>query len=455
MKLFSTKLEFKLLKTICQSKDLNGYLIASTNEDFFNNPICQEAYNRIRKVMRKKGYIMDWDELLSDPAIDEDSRATLSEQDMSIIKDKQTAQNVLAKLDDYRKLRTLTLMADSILQKVKGDNVDVEQIFNEAADNLNQAKFSNQLDDCFIHIGDQNNANQIVKDILKGKSFEYVPTGFKVFDNINKGLPTKSLITIAGPTGAGKSLFSQQMAMNMAAWGAKVCYVPLEMGGEELIQRMLANVSDTTLDTFVNAEKNLVGDLKKQKRIYNDYKKFRDRLVKKGNTLSIFNPPMDMTMEEILFLLKPYHYKVIFIDYIGLLADCAGDDQWKALGAAARFAKIFADNTNAIVVVAAQLSEEGKVRYSRAIAEHSTALFSWLVDETVKQTGLINVIMQKARNMRPISPFYLKMDYPTMAVRDVEEKEIQEAEAQRASDAKANKKSNKGKADLDPDLLDI
>ena len=287
MKLFSTKLEFKLLKTICTSKDLSGYLIASTNEEFFNNPICQEAYTRIRKIMRKKGYIMDWDELISDPALDEDSRSTLSEQDVSIIKDKQSAQNILAKLDDYRKLRSLTLLADNILQQVKGDNVDVEGLFNDTADSLNQVKYTAQMDDCFIHIGEQNNANDIVKDILRGKSFEYVPTGFKVFDNINKGLPTKSLITIAGPTGAGKSLFSQQMAMNMAAWGAKVCYVPLEMGGEELIQRMLANVSDVSLDTFVNAEKNLVGDLKKQKRIYNDYKKFRDRLKNKGNTLSI------------------------------------------------------------------------------------------------------------------------------------------------------------------------
>lgn len=455
MKLFSTNLEIKTLKTICKSKDLGGYLLASVNEDFFNHPVCKAAYNRIKKILTKKNYIMDWDELLSDPTIDETARETLEEQSLKPIKDKEKAVNIVKRLDDYRKLRSLTLMADNILQTVKGDNVDIDELFNESADSLNKAKYSANAEDCFIHIGAQNNANDVVKEILKGKAFEYVPTGFRAFDDVNRGLPTKSLITIAGPTGAGKSLFSQQMAMNMAAWGAKTCYVPLEMGGEELMQRMLANLSDTTLDTFVNADKKLVGNIKQQKKIYHYFKKFRDKLAAKNNTLSIFNPPEDYTIEELLFFLKPYNYKCIIIDYLGLLAGVDGDDQWQRLGAAARFAKVFADATNSVVIVCAQLSEEGKVRYSRAISEHSTALFSWTMDEVARETGIIQVVMQKARNMNP-APFSLKLDYPHMAVVDVDESEVKAAEEQRVNDSKATKKEGKkAGSNLDPELLDV
>jgi hypothetical protein len=46
------------------------------------------------------------------------------------------------------------------------------------------------------------------------------------------------------------------------------------------------------------------------------------------------------------------------------------DDQWKKLGSACRFAKRFAMANNNIVIVCAQVSEEGLIRYSKAMKEH-------------------------------------------------------------------------------------
>ena len=49
-------------------------------------------------------------------------------------------------------------------------------------------------------------------EILEGGGIPTIPTGFQGFDKEGKGIPLDALVTVAAPTGDGKSMFAQAMA---------------------------------------------------------------------------------------------------------------------------------------------------------------------------------------------------------------------------------------------------
>lgn len=61
------------------------------------------------------------------------------------------------------------------------------------------------------------------------------------------GLGRKEHIMIVGPTGAGKTVFACQVAADMAIQGHKVCYVTTEQPANELLPRIVSNLSSSTL----------------------------------------------------------------------------------------------------------------------------------------------------------------------------------------------------------------
>jgi hypothetical protein len=71
-----------------------------------------------------------------------------------------------------------------------------------------------------------------------------------------------------------------------------------------------------------------------------------------------------------------------------------------------------------VVIVLAQLKDDGKVKYSGAIRENSNNLWAFIRDEKSKETGILTIIQQKARNQVDF-PFELMERYDIMTVCDV------------------------------------
>ncbi|WP_438452509.1 DnaB-like helicase C-terminal domain-containing protein, partial [Listeria monocytogenes] len=69
-----------------------------------------------------------------------------------------------------------------------------------------------------------------------------IPTGIPEFDRQSGGFARGSMVTIAAGSGAGKSLFANDIAIKMASAGYKVLVVPLEMSAKETTVRVMANV---------------------------------------------------------------------------------------------------------------------------------------------------------------------------------------------------------------------
>ncbi|SRR6266481_1834205 len=429
MKLLSPKIELKILKTLLINKNpqVSALLLSTLSKDDFYYPPTQVAFERTLLLTKKKSRPPTWDEIVHDPTIDEDNRLVLQKFKTRGYSDTDRAKIGLSILEKYKKFRQFAYLSNDIMKELKKPKIDFEKLTKKTTDELTKIKTHTDKDNCFFHVGKGGNSLKLVKRVLKGNSNKYIPTGFKTYDDTNHGFARGSVALICGTTGAGKTLLARQIQRNMSDRGLiKTCFVSLEMDEEENIQRDLANISDTSLLDIIASKTRLT---KTQKDNIEKLFVRRNRLLKqKQVTETTFIPPEDYTMEEILFLLKPYGYDVIFIDYIGLLGGMDGDLQWQKLGEAVRFAKMFAKHTNTLIIINAQLSEEMVIRYSKALKEHASNMWAFSYSEN----NIIFIDQQKARQGKRFR-FPLYSDHDKMAVRDLRDVELQNIEQQQDS----------------------
>jgi archaellum biogenesis ATPase FlaH len=329
-------------------------------------------------------------------------------------------------------------MSDGIIKGLKAESVDIEKICDEASAQLTEAKSGGNRTDILTHIGSKNNGSKIVDQILSDKAQTFIPTGFNAFDKINRGVMHGALWMLAATTGSGKTAMSMQIARNMAEYGAKVCIVSLEMDERELMMRRLANLTQISMKKFINPS--LLSN-KERRKVKPAYREYRLKLKKRGAIETWLVPDEDISIEEVVFLLKPYGYDLIIVDYLGLLKGMDGDDQWKRLSSAARFSKRYATINKTIICLCAQLGEDMVIRYSRGMKEHASLMWTWNFDAQSGEKIAI-VDQQKARNQVAFK-FPIHIEFDTMTMRDLTEDEEEEYELEQ--DNRSEHKKGEGK----------
>lgn len=424
-------LEFTAIRTITDggNKTANARLLASLSLEFFSDDYAIEAFERILGVLTVESRIPQWHELVIDPRISQQAREELeANKDIVPLRRDRRVDSLYGKLDYYRKARILWAMAEENQKRLQDDKPDVDALLTTNLDDLLRAQINTRKKDTIVQIGTKDNSSEIFERLMSGKRAEVVRTGFKTFDGRNGGIMLGSLMIVAATTGGGKSAMVTQMLKSMAENGEKVCGVPLEMTDVEMMARITANISGVDVKKFLFTALTK----REQRKIRRDYKAYQDRVAEFGGALRIFEPEEDMSIEEILTLLRPYNDKVIIIDYVGLLKGVDGDDQWRQLGKAARYAKIWARKNRRVVILLAQLSDEGAIRYSRAIQEHANNMWSWTYGDKNRETGIIDIQQPKARNQEAFE-FQLGHDFSTMRFFDLED-QSEYARAERRSD---------------------
>ena len=423
VKVQSTLLELRILKTLSNSnKKQLSKLVRVLHPKCFQSPLASEIYTRLMTLARDRGVVIGWDELAVDPALSQTTRKKIESFTKPSIKNNDKLDRSINTLLKYRKMRAMYDAGQHIFKTLQSDKVDADALMLESQGLLNEAAFSQETDSWFIDIGGSDvKARRAIRQLLMDSTANYIPTGLKAFDELNIGIPRGTFFVIQTNSGGGKSVMANQMCGNMAAQGARVCLVPLEMTSDENLRRHVAARTDTDMGKVINTKRLLKSEKRKIERYWMRY---HYQIKKSKGLLSIFAPKEDMTIEDILFTLKPRNYDVVIIDYIGLLKGTDGDDQAKKLGAAGRFCKRFADIHNMCIGVCAQLSEDNKVRYSRAINEHSGLSFSWQYDKVAKESHIIKVELPKSRNQNS-RPFYMQEQFEFMRFGDIDEKTVE------------------------------
>lgn len=429
MKLFDPILEATVLKAICSLGTIDsGKILAHVSEYSFYSEEALEAYSFIKDDITSTGNIISWENLLTNPDLSESVRSFLKATKSKKVRAKDT-NRLVEFISKYERLRRMFMSCDEIINDLSKDSVDIEELENKFLTVSSEITTSIVGVKEQVHvIGKGNNTRGLVERTLDNKKVRVVPTGFRGFDENNRGLPIGEAVLMAGKTGGGKTaIMAIQMLLNMSRYAPSIV-VPLEMNDEQTMARILSNLSKIPIHRFT------AGDLTEdeKRRINKAYTKFAKELKDLNTNYNIWCPDKDVSMTEVLYSLLPLPYEVYLIDYVGLLKGLSDDDQVKKLGNAVREAKIFAKTHNKLVIILAQLNEDNKVKYSRAMVEHVSNCWIWEYNEANKESGIITIVPIKSRNQDP-TPFDLAVDFSIMRAGDASEADFNKSDKETKS----------------------
>lgn len=414
-RLYNSPTESIALRSLC-SKDtkISGLMLSKVDSSYFHTDEGKEIFERVQTYFSKKGTPPSYKLLCEDVSLSEDSREFLRNAD-GIAKSTTQAEQILESLNKYRQTRLYYSLAKKILTHLEKPRIDAEKLSETVARMISKIQLRRSGESEVLHIGKDSNIQEMLEEILYGEDNDQcIPTGFKTFDSVNGGFFRGSLCTIGATSGGGKSLLANQLNVNQALLGYKTAMVPLEMSTPEMVSRTMSSVSgQSSIDIFLKRLASGERDL-----VYKKFRKFDRKIAHVNGRYTIFKPKEDLTIEELMAALHTFNSDVIYIDYISLLKGADGEDQWRKLGQIARFAKIYAENYNKVVVLMAQINDEGKLRYSQAVKEHSSLAWTFVANKESKEKGFLNIEMLKSRNQIQ-RPFVLGVDYSKMSVFDL------------------------------------
>lgn len=414
------------LKGMCSSDPtIRGALLSRLNRTYFRTEAGREVYDVILAHVQRKGESPRLKWLRQSNKLSDKAFALMSNSRAKKPEDFKDASSAIEVLSDLRKRYISHEAAHKFVSQLLEENsgkYDVSDMITELQGKLVEAQTGRDFEDSTYHFGsrkdkEQDKAKKLIRKVLDQEDkTQLIPTGYKAWDKRNGGWQRGSLIMLAGSTGAGKSHNAIQLAKNQADAGYKSLVVPLEMGEEAVTTRFLANISG--VDSLKITKKELSpGEIKHIKKSYTE---FQEKTSRKRGRLTIFKPKTDISLEELFAAIHGYNADIIYIDYVGLLKEADGDDQWRKLGQIARAAAIYADVHNKIVVLLAQVSDEGKLKYSQTMREHAPVMWSFVATKETRDQGILRFEVPKARN-QDSAPFVMQVAYALSRITDIEE----------------------------------
>ena len=274
-------------------------------------------------------------------------------------------------------------------------------------------------------------------------------TGWKSIDRyLNGGLSRGELTLFAGPSGSGKSLFLQNLALNWSMAGSNVIYITLELSQDLCGMRMDAMVSDYAVKAMF---KNM------------DDTAFKVQMAgKKAGKLQVVQFPNGITVHDIKSYLKTYQTQTgimvdaIIVDYVDLMMPA---------GARVRLENLFVKDKlvseelrnlaveyNCYMVSASQLNrsavDEPEYDHSHiagGLSKIQTAdnVIGIIANRTLRQQGRTQIQFMKTRSSNGVDfKVSLAFDIDTLRITDLPD-DAEDNETMLATNmyAKLNKKN--------------
>jgi replicative DNA helicase len=187
-----------------------------------------------------------------------------------------------------------------------------------------------------------------------------IPTGFKDLDKLLGGFQKSDLVIFAGRPGMGKTSFMLSAAINMARLGARIAVFSMEMGVEQIVQRLVS------MEAGINTQNLRLGQINQQE---------WSRFVHAAGNLSNFRlfiddtavlSPLEMRTKCIR-LAREHGLDLIVVDYIQLMT--AGglyeNNRVQEVSYISRSLKELGRELNVPVLSAAQLSRAVEQRQDK------------------------------------------------------------------------------------------
>jgi replicative DNA helicase len=197
-----------------------------------------------------------------------------------------------------------------------------------------------------------------IKDIMEGKTSDYIPTGFKGLDKKIIGFHKKSISTIAARPGMGKTAFLLHLKRNLTASGHKVGIISLEMDKESLWVR------DMSANTKIDSMKIDSGNLTDQ-----EYSLLEEAAEQISLEDCIVDDSPKQTVKTVMNSIQRWKIQngvdIVFVDYLTLLKSATPDKYGRydlEIGKMTEELRIFSKDTETPIVILSQLNREVEKR---------------------------------------------------------------------------------------------
>lgn len=423
MKRVNPQLELKLLVTIMDGYGtIKNRALGEAYPEYFGHAAAQEVLTRIHSYMNANRDIPSVRLMAEDPALSGKARAflkagmsTSSSRHPARVRKLADLESVLDRLNGHRTQRIFYELYKNTADELVKESPDHTMISSLMEEGLRSIR--SRTNSAIFHGGDEETEGKIADSILSDETpTELIRTGFETFDRETGGFGRTNLVFLAANYGGGKSTAIMQLGLNMHSLGYNVLWVPLEMDENEAWERVWSNRADIPHDLIRRRKMT-----PSQKDIFMKTRdKFRKSSSKNKCRFSTYHPgyvdPWQLSAE-----IRGYNYDVILIDYINLLKPPAGtpNEERIQLGELAKLLKILAGKRylNALIIVAAQLNDDNRLKYSRAMAEHANNVIWWRMDDIAREKGWTVVKQDKARASR-LYDMVWNFKFDTMTVSD-------------------------------------
>jgi hypothetical protein len=429
MLLYSQETEIRCIKTLTNSKipeAVRSTLLGKLDKSHFRFPPCSASFNRISVIAKKRTELIDYDDLLEDPALEEDFRDVLRDSDVKSCGNKKSLKLLFERLNEYRKIRIIYETSNDAIDALDSGNVDVEQLLNKITAQIVSANSDTYADEKVISFGQNDNSYEIVDEVLNSVAEVLLKTGFTEFDNKAGGLPKEGVMIIAATTSGGKSAVLMNLLINIyRLCKMKVLRLSLEMGDRQETTRLLSNLSGVPLWKFKHNKLTMV-DKKRIKKAHAEFIKFGQE---NDCSYCSWSPKRPMKFDEAMRWIKPFQFDIVGVDYISLFEGVDVDNQWMMLSGIARQAKVYSRNNSCLVILLCQLDDDtDKLRYSRGVKEHCDVMWRWNYSkEEQRELRILPVKQDKCRDGE-LFPFELGERFDIMRVENVSSEESDDYE---------------------------
>lgn len=187
-----------------------------------------------------------------------------------------------------------------------------------------------------------------------------VPTGFKDLDKLLGGFQKSDLLIFAGRPGTGKTSFMLSAALNIARLGARIAIFSMEMGAEQIVQRLMS------MESAINNQTLRLGQLTPQEWA---------RFVQVSGNLSNLRIYIDDTpamnplqlRTKCLRMAREHGVDLVVVDYMQLMNSGGAyeNNRVQEISYISRSLKELARELNVPVLSAAQLSRAVEQRQDK------------------------------------------------------------------------------------------
>lgn len=344
-KLGSTMTEIDVIGACLLDTDVFNYVRDMLARELFQDYDCLCVYDVMQQVA-DEGKIPDWQEM--------DARLRQKNVDIKRFITGTTASFEVTKqrielLQDLSIRRRIVALAYKEQVMMTDPTITVEEVrtvLKQTEDVLNNndgskvQTFGDILGKLVQHVAERK----------EDKGEMGMMTGLRIFDS-RYGWHGGDLVIIAGETSQGKSTLATTIAYNMAVKGIASVFYSLEMSAEQLAARIIARQTQVSSSTTLY---NKLGD--------EEYNKFYDGTLSMAKLPIYFDEDSKNSFTKICGsirrMVKVHGVRVVFIDYLQILANGRGDNREQYLGDMARDLKRLSVELNICIVALSQLARD-------------------------------------------------------------------------------------------------